>query len=82
MICLGSRVGQLASPAAPSAGMPASAGTCIQATPAVRTERHRKQRCVRLHAYQVGPWVQHLLACNGLRTMLQRQPPDGTPCSR
>jgi hypothetical protein len=57
MICLGSRVGHVASPGAPSAGMPASAGMRMQATPAARTVRHRRQRCVRLHAYQVSLWV-------------------------
>ena len=80
MICLGSRVVHRPSPAAPSDGKPASASRRLQAAPAACTVRHRKQRCVRMQAYQVRLQAFFDSVCSLsalLRTLLHQQPAGG-----
>ena len=80
MILLGSRVVHRTSAAAPSDGKPASAGMRFQAAPAACTVRHRKQRSVRMQAYQVSlkaPFDSVCWLSTLLRTTLQRQPSGG-----
>ena len=80
MILLGSRVVHRTSAAAPSDGKPASAGMRFQAAPAACTVRHRKQRSVRMQAYQVSlkpPFDSICWLSTLLHTTLQRQPSGG-----